>query len=481
MSEAKNGKMARIESAGETKELALIADTFNRTLEKLENTTRKLGIKTIQTTTLHEIREIISGTIQMEEVARIVLERAIKAVNAQAGYLAVRQNGPGKLFVAASSGIGSEMPHEIDIDPQKTLAGLALNRRSPILIEDIDVNEQFKTLNRPDIGFPRLLYIAVVGKDVPVGTLALGRKRESHNFEEEDVRFLQILLQQVAYNFENAKLYQDLVKSKKDLEVALDERKRTQDQLLASERMAAFGELSVSIANELNNPLTTILGYADILLTSSNIRNEEDRGYLDLIQSQATRAGQITRSLLDIVSGKAVSRMPQDINVLLEKSIELTRARMSDCDVNLTVNLREDLPPVMVDPVQMESVFVNLINNAINAVTGLYSDPAGSFNQSPGIKEGKPFLRIETKYVEDKIHICFKDSGPGIFEENLSRIFEPFYSTRQKTSQVGLGLWISQGIVKINSGIIEVKSEPGEGAVFIVILPQSSERKKIEK
>ena len=374
-------------------------------------------------------------------------------------------------------GTPQEMPREIDLD--RTLAGLAVRRRSPILIEDIEQEEQWKSLNRPDMGVPRLLYLSVVGKDTPMGVLALGRERDNPSFEEQDVQFLQTLLQQVAYNFENARLYENLMQSKKELEIALDAQKKAQDQLLASARMAAFGELSVSIANELNNPLTGILGYANLLLGSA-IEDGEARGYLEMIQNQAVRAGQITRSLLDIVSTEPGSRVGTDLNGLIRKSLTLTEGRMSECGIDLTLMLADKLPLVTVVPAQMEQVFFSLVSNAMNAVSGVYGgSPPGLDGERAGPAERKPSLRIETGKRKGKVYISFRDNGPGIDPKDLSRIFEPFYSTQDRVSQVGLGLWLSQRIVKAHGGVIRVKSEPGKGSGFVVVLPITGEELRI--
>lgn len=463
MAEAEEGKVKRVRDAGETKELFLIADTFNRTLSKLEETARELGIKAIQASTLNEIREIVSKTIQMEEVARLILERSLKAVSAHAGYLAVKQDGFPRLLVAASAGTPFEMPGEIDLDPDRTLAGLVMRRRSPILIEDIEQEKQLKALNSPDMGVPRLLYLSVVGKDVPMGALALGRERDSPQFGEEDVQFLQTMLQQVAYSFENARLYQNLLQSKKDLEIALEAQKKAQEQLLTSARMAAFGELSVNIAHELNNPLTGIMGYAN-LLQSSLVMDEETRVQLEMIQNQAMRASEIIRSLLDFVGTRSDSRILTDLNDIVRKVLLLSDGRMSDHGIHLDLKPAEKLPPVMVDPARMEQVFFSLISNALNAMTGAYGGP-----------QRKPSLRIETGQSKGKVYVSFRDNGPGIAPEHLSRIFEPFYSTQESVSRVGLGLWVSDRIVRAHGGVIRVKSETGKGSNFVVILPLNIE------
>lgn len=470
ISEAEKGDTGKIDSTGDTRELALIAESFNRTLSKLESTAEDLGVKTIQATTLHEVGEIVTRTIQMEEVAELVLERAMNAVNARAGYIAVKQNDSQQMVIVASSGINSEMPDEIDQNPEKTLAGLVLNCQTPLLIKDINADEQKKALSIPDMGVPRLVYLPIMGKGFHIGALALGREADQPHFKNEDVRFLKTMLQQVAYNFENAKLFQDLQQSKEKLELALETQKKTQDKLQASARMAAFGELSVSIANELNNPLTIILGYANLLL-NYDVKDEDNQEYLEAIHNQADRAGQIIRSLLDIIPDKPNSRESRDINDILKKTLVLTESRLSETGVDLILGLDEHLPPATVNQIKMERVFICLISNSINAVTGLYSGNTDSIEVKPEITGNRPILKIKTVQKNGDICISFTDNGPGIAHGNIEKIFEPFYSTQTKTSQVGLGLWMSQKIVGIHGGTIEANSDPEKGTEFVVILP----------
>ncbi|MFC1495508.1 ATP-binding protein [Thermodesulfobacteriota bacterium] len=470
ISEVEKGDKIKVHSSGDTRELALIAESFNRTLLKLESTAKDLGLKTIQVTALHEVGEIVSRTIQMEEVAGMVLETAINAVNAQAGYIAVKQRDSQKLLIVASFGIDSEMDDEIDQNPEKTLAGLVLNHQTPVLIKDIEADEQKKTLNLPDMGVPRLVYIPIMGKGILIGALALGRDIDQSPFINEDVQFLKTLLQQVAYNFENAKLFQNLQQSKEKLEIALETQKRTQEELKASARMAAFGELSVSIANELNNPLTVILGYANMLHTSK-LKDADTLEYLEIIQTHAERAGLITRSLLDIISDKPDSKENVDVNSLLKNSLALMETRISETGIDLITSLDEYMRPIIVDKKKIEQVFLNLLSNSINAVMGLYGTDTNPPEMKSEEVENKPILKIKTLQENGNVCISFTDNGSGIPQENLGKIFEPFYSTQAKTSQVGLGLWISQKIVAIHGGTLEVSSDPDNGTEFVVILP----------
>jgi len=472
MSQAESGALKNVQKAGDTRELAIIADTFNRTLSKLENTARELGVKAVQSSTLYEIREIVSKTIHMEEIARLILEKTMNAVISEAGYMALRRGKDQNLYITAISDTNGNIEEGLELDADKSLAGRVVRERSPIVIDDINKETQMIELNIPDIGLPRLLYLPIVAKRNSIGVLVLGRDENQTPYKEEDVQFLQTLLQQLAYNFENARLYDDLQQSNMELKIALDSQKKAQDQLLASARMAAFGDLSVNVAHELNNPLTGILGYADMILVA-DIDDEEKIKYLKGIRDQAIRASQITKSLLDFAGDKQQPGIRTDLNAVLQKTLLLSKGRMRDSGIQLDLLLEEDLPLVNVDQAQIEKLFFHLISNALNAMTGVYGLPEGVRADDSAIKIKQPLLKIMTGKKDKYLYISFQDNGPGISPEDLSHIFEPFYSTQEKVSQVGLGLWVSHSMITAYGGHIRVKSETGKGSLFTVELPIS--------
>jgi len=476
MSQAERGALKNVQKAGDTRELAIIADTFNRTLSKLENTARELGVKAVQSSTLNEIREIVSKTIHMEEIARLILEKTMNAVTSEAGYMAVRRGKDQNLYITAISDTNGNIKEGLELDADKSLAGCVVRERSPIVIDDINKETQMIELNIPDIGLPRLLYLPIVAKRNSIGVLVLGRDENQTPYKEEDVQFLQTLLQQLAYNFENARLYEDLQQSNMELKIALDSQKKTRDQLLTSARIAAFGDLSVNVAHELNNPLTGILGYADLILVA-DIDDEEKTKYLKEIRDQAIRASQITKSLLDFAGDNRQPGIRTDLNAALQKTLLLSKGRMRDSGIQLDLLLEKDLPLVNADQAQMEQLFFHLISNALNAMTGVYRFPDGVQADDSGVKIKQPLLKIMTGKKDKYLYISFQDNGPGISPEDLSRIFEPFYSTQEKVSQVGLGLWVSHRMITAYGGHIRVKSETGKGSLFTVELPITSGNK----
>lgn len=475
MTKALDGKVEKVQDGGATREFAIIADTFNRTLFKLEDTAQELGVRAVQAATLNEIREIVSTSINMEEIAKVVLSRTMNAVNAKAGYLAVIKDKPQTLHVAATLGIPKKLKGQTALAYDKTLAGLAIKRKFPISIEHIDNDPDNKRLNVPDIGLPRLLYLSIVAKGTSIGVLVLGRNEKQPPFEEEYISFLQTLLQQIAYSIENARLYENLKRSNKKLEAALESQRNAQDQMLASARMAVFGELSLNIAHELNNPLTGILGYTDLLIGSSGDNDQTDE-LLQRIRIQAIRASNITRNLLDFVSIEPGSKTRVDLNELIKKAFLLGRGRLRDSGIQLEVKLADKPLPIMVEPAQILQVFFNLLSNALNAMTGAFEISLGTEENGPTGEGKTDLLKVDSWEKKDQVFVSFKDTGPGISSERLQKIFEPFYSTQDKVSEVGLGLWISYRIIKAHGGTIKVKSTPNKGSTFIVIFPLAGEK-----
>ncbi len=236
-----------------------------------------------------------------------------------------------------------------------------------------------------------------------------------------------------------------------------DERIRdmTARKLMESERLVLIGQLSANIAHELNNPLQGIVTYSHLLLE----RLPADSGLRELAQKTAVQAGRcrdIIRGLLDFARQRKPSKTVCDVNGVLQDCISLVKNQALFLNVQISERLQPDLPRAVIDPAQVERVFVNMIVNAAEAM------PSG----------GR--LTLTTRYVPElaAIDISFSDTGHGIPQQNLDKIFDPFFTTKEIGT--GLGLAISYGIVKEHGGSIAVKSEVGRGTSFTVRLPVSA-------
>jgi len=228
----------------------------------------------------------------------------------------------------------------------------------------------------------------------------------------------------------------------------------TKRKIMESERLAIIGQLAANVAHELNNPLQGIVTYSSLLL-EKDICDEPSRQNLEKISIQANRCREIIRGLLDFSRQKKPQKTLTDINALLRRCISLMENQAQFHNITIVQNFDETLPMIVVDPSQIERVFLNLIINAAEAMNG-----SGTLTLSTG-------FGINAKHIEIEV----KDTGHGISMENMEKIFNPFFTTKEIGHGVGLGLAISYGIVKEHNGEITVESEYGKGATFTVSLP----------
>ena len=243
-----------------------------------------------------------------------------------------------------------------------------------------------------------------------------------------------------------------------------------QKEIFQKEKLATLGEIIAGVAHELNNPLTGVLGFADLLLEESELP-EAVREDLLIIKQEAERSRRIVRNLLTFARQMDFKKEPQDINFIIEKTIELVEYDLRSKGVTFVRNFGKNLPFIMADFFQLQQVFVNLINNASQAILS---------------KKQSGRITFTTRVVDNFVEIAVEDDGPGISPDILHKIFDPFFTTKEVGKSTGLGLSVSFGIVHEHDGKITVKSEMGKGTVFTLRFPflenskilESSEEKK---
>jgi PAS domain S-box-containing protein len=290
------------------------------------------------------------------------------------------------------------------------------------------------------------IWVLFWGKDSPIGMMGL-RSHAEYEYSSGEENLMVAISRQLATTIEKVRLYEETCKAYEDL-------RRTQEQLLQSEKMSAVGQLIAGVAHELNNPLTAILGYAQLL--ESEGLNERAQDYVGKMFKQAQRTHRVVQNLLSFARQRKPERSEVDVRKVLEETLTL---RDYDLKVN-NITVEKDLGPepalVVADPHQIEQVFLNIINNAVDAVleTG---------------RSGKLKIRV---YCE-KGDVCaqFADDGPGI--KDPKRIFDPFYTTKNVGKGTGLGLSICYGIVKEHGGDITAHNAAEGGAVIEVRLPMA--------
>jgi len=241
----------------------------------------------------------------------------------------------------------------------------------------------------------------------------------------------------------------------------ITERKRMQEQLIIADRLASVGELASGIAHELNNPLTGVIGFAQIVL-EKDIPDSIKRD-MQVVYSEAQRAAQVVKNILTFARKHPPAKQLMSINSIIEKVLELRAYEQRVNNIQVNAQFAPDLPEVMADYFQLQQVFLNIIINAEYFMIEAHN--GGN-------------LTITTERVEDTIKASFADDGPGISEENLGHLFDPFFTTKEVGSGTGLGLSICHGIVAEHGGRIYAESEPGKGATFIVELPIGADDRK---
>ena len=231
-------------------------------------------------------------------------------------------------------------------------------------------------------------------------------------------------------------------------------RRQLERQLQQTEKLSAIGKLVAGVAHELNNPLTSIIGYAN-MLQQGNMPGAY-RDDLNVIAHQAQRARIIVRDLLTFARNFDLETEPVDLNDLINRSLSASKPELQAQAIQVTTALDFSLPQTMADPHQLEQVCINLIGNAIHALQKV---------------SGPRRLTIETKQENGHIHLNCGDNGPGIPPEIIDRIFDPFFTTKDVGEGTGLGLSICFGIISEHRGKIRAENAAEGGAVFHIELP----------
>jgi two-component system NtrC family sensor kinase len=236
------------------------------------------------------------------------------------------------------------------------------------------------------------------------------------------------------------------------------ERRRLQEQLIQSEKMSAIGQLIAGVAHDLNNPLASVVGFSDFLAEAGEVPASLQEP-LQVIRQEAERAATIVKNLLSFARSQEGERTRQPIRSLLDSTLVLLRNQLMAHKVEATVEVEAGLPDVLVNANQIKQVFVNVINNASQAIAS--DAPSGR-------------IWIVARRVHDAVAVSVTDSGPGMPDDVAARVFEPFFTTKPEGEGTGLGLSICQGIMKEHGGRITLDTRPGSGATFTVELPISA-------
>jgi two-component system, NtrC family, sensor kinase len=389
----------------------------------------------------------IAGDLDLDILLRRVVRRARELIGARGAELALVDETAEIVRIVVSENpwrdfTGTEVPFMSGVEGKVAVLG------EPVVINDYN---QWSGRLYPERHMP---YRSVAGiplklKGQVIGVLLVSDDRPERIFMPADLQMLEFFAAQAAIFIRNARLYQEI-------QERMEAQREAEMQLIRSARLAAVGEMAAGVAHELNNPLTTVAGFIELVMDdlSADAPQKKD---LELVLREAKRARGVVRRLLDFSRPSDNLRLRTDINELVSEVLTLVQHLVRTNGVELRVQLTDELPWISVDPNQIKQVLLNLVHNALQAM------PRGGI------------LNVETSITDkdDKnwLTVAVRDNGVGIDPAVLERIFEPFFTTRPVGSGTGLGLSVSYGIITEHNGFIEVESIVGEGSRFTIWLP----------
>ncbi len=417
------------------------------------------------------ILETIARALAHPQDRAKMLARAIEAVvsitRAEAGVIRLVDEERQVLTLEASIGVPAvhTIPLENTPFPQVKPGEVFQHR-----IADGPFNPEARAALLAE-GFTRVIRVPIFIKDRFAGVLSLFSRTDAPPLVSTPL--LTAVASQLGIALENAALFarlqaqeaearemsRSLSTANLQLQDAFLRLRQTHEQLLQSEKLSAMGQLISGVAHELNNPLSVVMGYAQLLLGDS--RDQALRTKAEAIFSQADRAAKIVRNLLTFARKSRGDRKLVNFNEIIERTIELRAYHLRVDNVEVIRDLDDGLPATQGDPQQLQQVFLNLINNAHYAVTSAHG-------------RGRLILRTfraKDRFGRAAIGIEITDDGPGISPEILPHIFNPFFTTKPVGEGTGLGLAICHGIIEEHGGEITCVSVPGAGASFRVTLP----------
>src|SRR5438876_845384 len=399
------------------------------------------------TETLVAVSQAVGATLDLSEVLRRATREMVRALGGDTGVAWLVTPGTQQLVPL----VGYHVPKDL----VAKAPGLSLRRDTPFferlrahgtLAESDSASGEWADMPMGRlIEHKSILIQPMFWKGHVMGGFTVLWTRDRHRFSSDELRLAEGIALQGALAVENSRLFEGVKEQMAEL-------KRTQAQLVQSTKLAAIGELAANIAHEINNPLTTVLGFTSFLaerIAPTDPMREE----LGLIQEEASRARDIVRDLLQFSRQRDFSPESADVNTVLEQVIAMVRRQGALNVITVDERYEPDLPAVELDVSRIKQVFLNIINNAV------YVMPNGG-----------P-LTVRTETANGGVRIAFEDTGPGIAPEHRDRIFDPFFTTKPEVSGTGLGLSVSLGIVQSHGGTIEVDTEVGRGSTFTVALP----------
>ena len=401
-------------------------------------------------------------TFDIDEILRLVLESVTKNIGFDRARLYLVNEKRNILECKMAVGIDEGKIKEITLplDPEESVVARSIFEKQPFVIPDASRDPRVNPVLQEKLNLQSLVVIPLLVKEKSLGAIAADHTEPGKNITRETLESVMTFAQQAGLAIHNALMYQELKAFSQQMEEKIQKTtadlRKTEAQLIRSEKLAALGQLAAGIAHEIRNPLTSI----NILIHSltENLSTEDSRWEdLKVIEEEVLRINEILDQFLRFA--KPASPLFEKTNLIpiFEEILQLLRPQIERGKIAVKKEF-EPLPLITVDKEQIKQVILNLLMNAIQAM--------------PGGGE----LSMSGRFSKDGywVELTIQDSGIGIPLEDLKKLFDPFFSTKE--GGIGLGLSIAHRIIDQHHGKIEVESTPGKGTLFTISLPVFTER-----
>jgi len=418
--------------------------------EMLRRTAEKLSV-------IHEIDRDIIDKLNIDSILKFIVNKARELTEADVAFYGIVEGDTMRLYVA--SGTTKDITENFKFRKGTGIGWFAIENKKPVVVEDIYNEKRIKNIRYDRLELENLVSLIAVpffsGKNEPLGVLFVANRRKT-KFTEEQIDTITSLTFQATMAIEHPKLYSELKKAHEKLRVAYDELKSISE---------LKRNIISNVSHELYTPLTIIKGSLDILRDEE--KDENKIKLLQLAHNAISRQKLIIRNLIEAAElerGKIKLELrPVKIEELILSLADEFQPQLLDKGISMSINIKEDIPPVLADRIRIKHILRNLINNAIK------------FNK----KEGKILIEVEKK---ENIEVCVEDTGIGIPEDKVNKIFQQLYQIDSSTSRryggTGMGLMVVKETVKAHGGSISIKSKEGKGTRICFTL--LSAKKEVE-
>jgi signal transduction histidine kinase/putative methionine-R-sulfoxide reductase with GAF domain len=396
-------------------------------------------------------------TLEVDEILRLVLEGVTKHIGFDRARLYLVNEKANRLEckMAVGVNVGKIRGVTLPLDPEASIVARSISEKRPYVIPDASLDPRVNPLLKEKFNLHSLVVIPLLTKERALGAIAADHMEPGRKITPETLESVMTFAEQAGLAIHNAFMYQELKAFSEQMEekiqkVTADLRK-TEAQLIRSEKLAALGQLAAGIAHEIRNPLTSI----NILIHSmtENLPPEHSRWEdLKVIEEEISRINEIVDQFLRFAKPSPPLLDKVEVSPLFEEILQLLRPQIEKQKISVQKNFRS-LPPVTADKEQMKQVILNLLLNAIQAMP----------------KGGRLGLSGQVSADDQWVQFSILDSGAGIPPEDMDKLFDPFFSTKE--GGVGLGLSIAHRIIDQHHGRIEIESRPQQGTVFTLWLP----------